>query len=46
VSRAPLREARRAGGGVILLAVLLAAFAATWLAANGESPCGWGIFHP
>jgi hypothetical protein len=37
---------RRAAFGALLLGLLIVAFAATWLAANGESPCGWGIFHP
>ncbi len=41
-----MRTARRAGAGLFLLTLLLVAFVATWLAANGESPCGWGIFHP
>ena len=40
------REARRAGAGVVLLLLLVVAFAATWIVANGEPPCGWGIFHP
>lgn len=40
------RERRRAGAGLFLLLLLAVAFGATWIAANGESPCGWGIFHP
>ena len=40
------RGSRRAGAGFLLLALMLTAFAATWLAANGEAPCGWGIFQP
>ena len=40
------RASRRAGAGVVLLLLLAVAFTATWLAANGEPPCGWGIFHP
>jgi len=40
------RERRRAGAGVALLLLMFAAFTATWLAANGEAPCGWGIFNP
>ena len=39
------RATRRAGAGWLLLAVMLTAFGATWLAANGEAPCGWGIFQ-
>jgi hypothetical protein len=46
VSRGTRVVARRARAGLILLTVMLTAFAATWLAANGEPPCGWGIFHP
>jgi hypothetical protein len=40
------REQGRAGAGFLLLLILVVAFAATWLAENGESPCGWGIFRP
>jgi len=40
------RERRRAAAGLLLLALMLVAFTATWVAANGESPCGWGIFRP
>ncbi|HEU4335486.1 MAG TPA: hypothetical protein VFT32_13405 [Candidatus Eisenbacteria bacterium] len=40
------REARRAIAGSILLLILAAAYLAAWSAANGEAPCGWGIFQP
>ncbi|HEU4724403.1 MAG TPA: hypothetical protein VFU59_03800 [Candidatus Eisenbacteria bacterium] len=40
------RASRRAGAGLLLLALLGAAFLASWMAANGEAPCGWGIFNP
>ena len=40
------RAHRRAGAGLLLLVLMAAAFAAAWMAANGESPCGWGIFRP
>jgi rhamnulose-1-phosphate aldolase/alcohol dehydrogenase len=36
-----------AGGiGRAAAARLISEGACTWLAANGESPCGWGIFYP
>jgi hypothetical protein len=40
------RDARRTVAGLVLLVLTLTAFGTTWLAANGESPCGWGIFYP
>jgi hypothetical protein len=40
------RRRRRAGAGLLLLVLMIIAFTATWIAANGESPCGWGVFRP